>query len=92
MGSFTVWTLIREHRDGGFVVSVSAIALRSNVHAQPGDYASDRWYTLEDAKAAGARLADHIVAAIEQRGDEVVSRDTTIDVASYSLVDSLSRS
>ena len=81
MGSFTVWTLIRPHREGGFLVSVSAIALRSDVRTQPGDYASDRCPTLGEASAAGAHLASHLIAAIEGRGDDVVSRDTTIDVS-----------
>ena len=83
MGSFTVWTLIRPHREGGFLVSVSAIALRSDVRTEPGDYASDRCATLELASVAGARLASSIIAAIEGRGDEVVSRDTTIDVSDF---------
>ena len=60
---------------------VSAIALRSDVRTEPGDYASDRCATLEDSQAAGARLAGVLMAAIEGRGDQVVSRDTTIDVS-----------
>jgi|KBSMisStandDraft_5_1062788.scaffolds.fasta_scaffold138071_2 hypothetical protein len=82
MASFTVWTLIRPHREGGFLVSVSAIALRSDdIRSASGDYVSDRRATLDDARTAGARLAGHLIAAIEGRGDYVVSRDTTIDVS-----------
>jgi hypothetical protein len=78
MSSYTLWTLIKRHR-GQLLVTVSAIALRSDVHTQPGDYLTEDSPSLDQAKAAGIRMAGELSNAIHRRGDEVISQDTTID-------------
>lgn len=87
MRSYSLWTLIKPHRDG-FMVTVSAIVLGSGELSQPGDYLTDYRATLEEATNAGLRLADHLTAVLLRRGDEIVSSDTTIEKAAGITTDS----
>ena len=78
MASYTLWTQIRPYR-GGYVVAVSAIALRGGERAGAGDYCTDYCSGLATARAAGQRLAWSLAREIERRGDDVISSDTTIE-------------
>ena len=78
MSTFSIWILVKRDR-GGYLVSVSAIPLGAGEYAAVREHLSDSYSTLEAAKLGGEELAVLMNQHILARGDEVISRDTTID-------------
>jgi hypothetical protein len=78
LGSYSLWVLIKRRRDG-YMITASAIALRSADYAKPGDYLTDYAIELPDAQRIGERLATVIRGHLDARGDSILSVDTTIE-------------
>lgn len=78
VASYTVWTLIKYQR-GRYMVAVSAIALRGDERAATSDHFIEYCIDLGSAKATGQRLSWTLARRLENRGDDVISTDTTIE-------------
>lgn len=78
--SYSLWSLIRRIGRQQFLVAVRAIALRSDTLIQPGDTLSETCQTFEEATRVRDELIDQLKRAVTDRGDTVVSVDSTLEI------------
>ena len=78
MNNYTIWAQIRTSTEGEFEVSVRAIPLGDNVSLGEGEVVLDHCAIYDHALARCATMVKRLKEKIEDRGDRVLSIDSTI--------------
>lgn len=78
MNNYTIWAQIRMIAGGEFEVDVRAIPLKTGVLPEAGDHRRQRCAAFVEATRLRDEIVSRVTGSIEERGDKVLSVDSTL--------------